>query len=199
MPPVSLDCCTIFSTVMRGFWKETCGVRLLQVRKGLEGEGAKACGNTALLDSSVTSSVLWRLQPHSCYPKQWLPFTECCPHAWHQTACHTGLIAPNSHQYWCFYQHPHLADEEVDFERVGDLPKVTQLLGLRAENKPGREQGNLDPKHEGGRRACVLARWVSAGDSSVVPLGRLKNTRTLPVVMNKSMHPFLFKTSYVEI
>lgn len=82
-------------------------------------------------------------------------------------------------------------------ERVSDLPEVTQLLGLRAESKPGREQGSPDPKQEGGQRAYVLARWVVAGDSSVVPLGRLKNTQTLPVVMNKSMHPFLFKTYFI--
>ena len=128
-------------------------------------EGQAPWQHWPFMDSSVTSRVLWRLQPHSCYPKQWLPFTECCPCAQHQNACHTGLIAPNSHQYWCFYHHPHLADEEVDLERVSDQPKVTQQLGLRVESKPGSEQGSPDPKQEGGRRACVLARWVVAGDT----------------------------------
>lgn len=119
------------------------------------------------MDSSVTSRVLWRLQPHSCYPKQWLPFTECCPCAQHQTACHTGLshlilISIGAFTITAIF---HLADKEVDLERVRDLPKVTQLLELRAESKPGSEQGSQDPKQEGGRRARVLARWVVAGDT----------------------------------
>lgn len=70
----------------------------------------------------------------------------------------TGLITPNSRQCWCFYHHPHLADEEAGLERVSNLPKVTKLLGLSAKSKAGRERGSWDPKQEGGRRGGVLVR-----------------------------------------
>ena len=169
MPPVSLGRCAVFRTVMRGFWKETCGVRQDVHRYKWErvwkerGSGPVATlalhGLFCYIPSPVeapTTQLLSKAMAAIHWVLSLCPAPNCMPH---------GLIAPNSHQYWCFYHHPHLADEEVDLERVSDLPKVTQLLELRAESKPGSEQGSQDPKQEGGRRACVLARWVVAGDT----------------------------------
>ena len=200
MPPVSLGRCAVFRTVMRGFWKETCGVRQDVRRYKWErvwkerGSGPVATlalhGLFCYIPSPVeapTTQLLSKAMAAIHWVLSLCPAPNCMPH---------GLIAPNSHQYWCFYHHRHLPSCRQG-SRLGEGAWLAQ--GHTTARAQGREQTRQRAR-EPGPKARRWPEGTRAGQvgggwrHSVAPLGRLKNAWTLPVVMNKSMHPLLFKT-----
>lgn len=155
---------------MRGFWKRPAEKGSMFVATSEKGSGrreVRAHGNTG-----TSRALLLHPPPGHCggssrtavIPEMWLPFAECCPLPGTKLHAILGLIPPNSHQNWCFYHHPHLADEEVDLERVSDLPR-SHTTSARAQGPRANLAGSKGARTQSKKvaRAYVLARWVVAG------------------------------------